>query len=151
MYYEINISKNGKHFFATAKRSITTTDKLKTVYDALSTAFPECELTVTKYEKTGTVFNLGKMSRKDIIDSIKTIVNQNNGAIDVIDLKLDNPIENLKFVINKFYPDSTEISYKINGKIARSKDWYYYTQLTYDELSNILDILNSAIAKKYIK
>ena len=41
MYYEINVAKNGKHFFATSERSITNEGKLKEVYKELKRAFPE--------------------------------------------------------------------------------------------------------------
>ena len=40
MYYEINISKNGRHFFATDKRSITTKRALKEVYEVFKEKFP---------------------------------------------------------------------------------------------------------------
>lgn len=55
MYYEINISENGRHLFATAKHSITDEKKLKIVYDKLSTAFPVPQylITVLRYEITG--------------------------------------------------------------------------------------------------
>lgn len=40
MYYEINISLNGRHFFATDKRSITTERALKEVYPIIKKKFP---------------------------------------------------------------------------------------------------------------
>ena len=40
MYYEINVSKNGRHFFATDKRSITNKQTLKEVYEILKDKFP---------------------------------------------------------------------------------------------------------------
>lgn len=43
MYYEINVSLNGSHFFATHERSITTRTKLKQVYESLLKAFPQSE------------------------------------------------------------------------------------------------------------
>lgn len=43
MYYEINVSLNGKHFFATAPRSIQNLDTLKTVYSQLLNRFPVTE------------------------------------------------------------------------------------------------------------
>ena len=43
MYYEINVSLNGRHFFATAKRSITTDSELKKVYPVIKSKFPEEE------------------------------------------------------------------------------------------------------------
>ena len=39
MYYEINVSLNGQHFFATDKRSITTKRALKEVYPILKEKF----------------------------------------------------------------------------------------------------------------
>ncbi len=43
MYYEINVSLNGKHFFATDKRSITTKRALEEVYPVLKEKFPQEE------------------------------------------------------------------------------------------------------------
>lgn len=40
MYYEINVSKNGRHFFATDKRSITNKQALKEVYEIFKDKFP---------------------------------------------------------------------------------------------------------------
>lgn len=40
MYYEINVSLNGRHFFATDKRSITTERALKEVYPIIKEKFP---------------------------------------------------------------------------------------------------------------
>ena len=60
MYYEINIAKNGSHFFATAERSITDRKKLSTVYNKLKEAFPEEEgysIMVNRYEERGTWIN----------------------------------------------------------------------------------------------
>ncbi len=56
MCYEINVSLKGKHFFATAERSITNKWKLKEVYDVLKEKFPQeegYEISVTKYETVG--------------------------------------------------------------------------------------------------
>ena len=56
MYYEINVALKGKHFFATAERSITNKWKLKEVYDILKEKFPHeegYEISVTKYETVG--------------------------------------------------------------------------------------------------
>jgi hypothetical protein len=39
-YYEINISKNGQHFFATAERSCTTTREAREVLRELIARFP---------------------------------------------------------------------------------------------------------------
>lgn len=40
MYYEINVAKNGRHFFATDKRSITNKQALKEVYKVFKEKFP---------------------------------------------------------------------------------------------------------------
>ena len=60
MYYEINIAKNGTHFFATAKRSIRDRKKLATVYHTLEKAFPKEEgydIMVNLHEKRGIWLN----------------------------------------------------------------------------------------------
>ena len=51
MIYEINISKIGKHFFATAERSIDGYWDLEQIYPVLRSKFPESEgykITVSK-------------------------------------------------------------------------------------------------------
>ena len=56
MYYEINVTLNGKHLFATAERSITNKWKLKEVYDIIKNKFPKEEgydISVSKYETIG--------------------------------------------------------------------------------------------------
>lgn len=53
MYYEINVSLNGHHFFATAERSITSKDKLKKVWEAMKKAFPQSE----GYEMSATLYS----------------------------------------------------------------------------------------------
>jgi hypothetical protein len=61
MHYEINVSHNGKHFFATAERSLTTLDEAKRAYVKLKAAFPEKEgylLTVTKRQTVGEFVDL---------------------------------------------------------------------------------------------
>ena len=60
MYYEINVSLNGAHFFATAERSLTTETKARRVYALLREKFPESEgysHTVSRRETTGTYLN----------------------------------------------------------------------------------------------
>lgn len=42
-YYEINVSKNGTHLFATAPRSICNTAQLKKVLRIITEKFPESE------------------------------------------------------------------------------------------------------------
>ncbi|MHA2403849.1 MAG: hypothetical protein ACXADH_12715 [Candidatus Kariarchaeaceae archaeon] len=56
MNYEINVSKNGVHFFATAERSLTAKSIAKLAYDKLKEAFPESEgykLTISRWETVG--------------------------------------------------------------------------------------------------
>ena len=56
MYYEINVSLNGKHFFATDERSIRNSWDLTKVYKVFKEKFPEEEgykLTVTEYKTIG--------------------------------------------------------------------------------------------------
>jgi len=57
MYFEINVSKNGRHYFATAQRSLRDPGEAQTAYEDLRARFPEAEgfeVTVTKYETVGT-------------------------------------------------------------------------------------------------
>lgn len=42
-HYEINVAKNGRHFFATAERSCVTEEKAREVVKELRTRFPESE------------------------------------------------------------------------------------------------------------
>lgn len=42
-YYEINVAKNGRHFFATHKRSLTTEWKMKEALEIFKKKFPESE------------------------------------------------------------------------------------------------------------
>lgn len=56
MYYEINVSLNGNHFFATAERSITNKHTLEAVYKVFKEKFPESEgykISVQRWEKVG--------------------------------------------------------------------------------------------------
>lgn len=56
MYYEINVSLNGRHFFATDKRSITNERALKEVYPIIKEKFPQEEgydILVSRTETTG--------------------------------------------------------------------------------------------------
>lgn len=55
-YYEINVSFNGWHLFATAPRSITSKSELQKVYNIFARKFPESEgyeITVTYWELRG--------------------------------------------------------------------------------------------------
>lgn len=53
MYYEINVSKNGRHYFATAERSITTERELKIIVADFVEKFKEEDgfhMTVSLYK-----------------------------------------------------------------------------------------------------
>lgn len=61
MYYEINVSLNGKHLFATAERSITSEGKMESVYKLFLEKFPETDgykISVTKWDKVGTFIEM---------------------------------------------------------------------------------------------
>lgn len=61
MYYEINVSLNGSHFFATNERSLRNQADMQKVYDKLKIAFPESEgykLSVEKWETRGLIINM---------------------------------------------------------------------------------------------
>ena len=54
--YEINVSLNGQHFFATHERSIVSEKKLKEVYKVFKEKFPKSdgyELSVTYWTRNG--------------------------------------------------------------------------------------------------
>ena len=56
MWYEINISKDGKHYFATDKRSITTLARALDIRERLRKAMPEEEgfsYNITQWHTTG--------------------------------------------------------------------------------------------------
>lgn len=56
MYYEINVSLNGKHLFATAERSIKDKYDLEKVYNVFKEKFSEedgYEITITYWETIG--------------------------------------------------------------------------------------------------
>jgi hypothetical protein len=60
MFYEINVSLNGVHYFATSERSITTHEKMLSVYQSLRAAFPPgdgFEISVTEWRRVGTAVN----------------------------------------------------------------------------------------------
>lgn len=61
MYYEINISLNGQHFFATAERSITNLNKAEKIYNLFKEKFPESEgykIDITEWNKVGKSINM---------------------------------------------------------------------------------------------
>lgn len=56
MYYEINVSKNGRHYFATHERSIGTENKCRELVAKFRAAFPESQgysVTASRYEHRG--------------------------------------------------------------------------------------------------
>ena len=68
MYYEINVSLNGRHFFATDKRSITNKRALKEVYTILEEKFPIEEgyiILVSCVETTGRYLDMENYFEKD--------------------------------------------------------------------------------------
>lgn len=61
MYYEINVSLNGKHLFAIDKRSITNKQSLKIVYELLKDKFPHeegYEIEVSYWESFGNIIDM---------------------------------------------------------------------------------------------
>lgn len=61
MFYEINVAKNGVHFFATSERSITDKMKLEKVLKVFKEKFPESEgfsLSVTYWETRGQALDI---------------------------------------------------------------------------------------------
>lgn len=61
MGYEINVSLNGQHFFATNERSCTNDYDLKRVYDVFKDKFPKSEgyeISVSLWKKTGKIINM---------------------------------------------------------------------------------------------
>ena len=68
MHYEINVSKNGAHYFATAERSITTSKKAKEVYDQLRAAFLEesgYSITISRWQTVGEQLDPKKLGGPD--------------------------------------------------------------------------------------
>lgn len=43
MYYEINVAKNGRHYFATAERSLQSEEQAKEMYKQFCKLFPKAE------------------------------------------------------------------------------------------------------------
>lgn len=67
MYYEINVALNGKHFFATDKRSITNYNKLKEVYKVFKKKFPSEEgydMTISFIETVGKHVDMEKLKEE---------------------------------------------------------------------------------------
>lgn len=58
MHYEINVSLNGTHFFATHKRSLRIKSDMEKVHKVFKEKFPESEgyvVSVTLYQTVGQV------------------------------------------------------------------------------------------------
>jgi hypothetical protein len=56
MYFEINVARNGKHFFATAEQSCTTREEALEVYSEFKKKFPSEEgykLDITQWDTIG--------------------------------------------------------------------------------------------------
>lgn len=67
MYYEINVSKNGSHYFATAERSIQTHEKAVKMYEQFTALFPKEDgynIMVTKYEQIGYGIDMSNKENK---------------------------------------------------------------------------------------
>jgi hypothetical protein len=61
MYYEINVSLFGRHFFATHARSITTREECKRVVEVFKKAFPKENgylMNILRYELVGEPIHL---------------------------------------------------------------------------------------------
>jgi hypothetical protein len=61
MHYEINVSKNGYHYFATHERSIQTEEQMKEIVHLFKQKFPESEgykITCTRWETQGTPIDI---------------------------------------------------------------------------------------------
>ena len=56
-YYEINVAKNGRHFFATAERSARDSGEARQLIDEITKRFPETDgytVSATYWEARGT-------------------------------------------------------------------------------------------------
>lgn len=56
MYYEINVSKNGQHYFATHERSLTYIEEAEAMLDHFTQLFPAAEgyeLQLTCWQTSG--------------------------------------------------------------------------------------------------
>lgn len=61
MWFEINVSKDGKHYFATHERSITTIAKAAEILARFKQAMPEekgFKYTVTRYTTEGAILEI---------------------------------------------------------------------------------------------
>ncbi|HDR7263713.1 hypothetical protein [Bacillus sp. CH_203] len=67
MYYEINISKDGKHFFATSERSVDMQSTLESILKVFVEKFPESEgykINVTNYQTVGKIIDYKELLKK---------------------------------------------------------------------------------------
>lgn len=56
MYYEINVAKNGQHYFATAERSIYDNETAQKIANELATLYTKDKgftITISKWQKCG--------------------------------------------------------------------------------------------------
>ena len=104
MYYEINVSLNGRHLFATAERSITDKSKLKQVLEVFKEKFPESEGYKLNEEKMwfeikedGEVIK-ATMKDEQIIDVPDT--EKNKDYINVLNYTKDLPITNYMLAVD---------------------------------------------------
>lgn len=73
MTYEINVSLDGTHLFATHKRSVDSLRQLKRVYPVIMDKFPECE----GYEVTVSICQKTKETISDVPNYLKEIYDHN--------------------------------------------------------------------------
>lgn len=76
MNYEINISKNGNHFFATNERSLTHVDKASEVLEVLKTKFPKSEgyaITITATRSVGYGLNINSPIEEQVNNIYKLV------------------------------------------------------------------------------
>jgi hypothetical protein len=62
MYYEINVSKHGKHYFATHERSLRDIEIAHQLAQEFKLHFPESlgfKVTMTRWNCTGTPIDIG--------------------------------------------------------------------------------------------
>ena len=67
MYYEVNVSLNGKHLFATDKRSITTKHELEDIYKIFKEKFPQKDgynIMVNRVDVVGTFIDMEYMEQE---------------------------------------------------------------------------------------
>ena len=53
MYYEINVSRNGRHLFATAKHSLTDQRSAAKLLAEFRAKFTDCQIRASYYEESG--------------------------------------------------------------------------------------------------